>query len=323
MRKAAFLLIPILLLTLLCSCELAYDAPSVGTMHILVYGNDYSTHGSQSNYYYDLDGNRISTANPLNATVNDAVEVGNALVNLAEKADIDYQVEYILGSSTTYINDAVVPSAVSTDVSVSSLTGALADLAENADEADITIIYYSGHGAGESSKASYGTDVTEESYLLLGRDEDDYHVLYPISNFLDLVSAIPGTKVIIGDFCYSGSLVQSGYVSVTDGEYSDMSASQLFWEGDKICEYSSLFCLSAARYYQKSYESGDHGYFTSALLDALGWDEDSKSLTSAKAEKNGMITLFNVANYCIDNDDNSRQTPMLSGGSNDVILFSF
>lgn len=336
MKKTAFLLIPILLLILVCSCELAYDAPEVGKMNILVYGNDYSTHTNKKvdgvnvdpNYYYDMDGNLIDTANPLGSTINDAVEVGNAFVSLAVKAEIDYQITYLLGAKTSYNSDAVLPGNVVNDVSVSSLAGALESLAGSASTNDITVIYFSGHGAGNKTKVSYGTDLTTETYMLLDRDSDDYHVIYPINDFLDLVEAIPGTKVIIGDFCHSGGLVQSGYVSMTSNEYSDMSLANLYSCRDKISEYSSLFCLSAARYYESSYEipdrfNIDHGYFTKALLDALGWDEDSKSLTTAEAEKNDRITLFNVANYVIENDKNTKQTPMLSGGSNDVILFSF
>ncbi len=327
------LLISLALILSLCSCELAYDAPEVGKMNILVYGNDYSTHTNKKvdyvnvdpNYYYDMDGNLINTADPLGSTINDAVEVGNALVSLAVKAEIDYQITYLLGAKTSYNSDAVLPGNVVNDVSVSSLTGALESLAGSASTNDITVIYFSGHGAGNKTKVSYGTDLTTETYMLLDRDSDDYHVIYPINDFLDLVTAIPGTKVLIGDFCFSGAFVQSGNVSLTSNEYFDMSLTELYSRKGQISESSDLFCLSASRYYELSWEAAyiGHGYFTSALLEALGWDEDSKSLITAEAEKNDRITLFNVANYVIENDKNTKQTPMLSGGSNDVILFSF
>ena len=58
--------------------------------------------------------------------------------------------------------------------------------------------------------------------------------------------------------------------------------------------------------------------------------EKPMSLTSAEAdtvicaaEKNGKITLFEVSKYVTAHDGESRQTPMVSGGSNDIVLFSF
>jgi hypothetical protein len=89
-----------------------------------------------------------------------------------------------------------------------------------------------------------------------------------------------------------------------------------------------LFCLSAARYNELSYEFTSpsdplHGKFTNALLKALGWDEENQKLTAAAAEKNGKITLFEVSKYVAAHDGESRQTPMVSGGSNDIVLFSF
>ena len=319
------ILISLALILSLCSCELAYDAPDVGKMNILVYGNDYGGSSSKKVDVYYENGDKVGTASGLESTLNDAVEVGNAFASLAIKAGMDYQITYLLGSKTTSNSDAIFSGCVENDVTVSALTGALESLSSSASANDITVIYYSGHGTGPSNKVDYGTDTSKESYIVLKKDSGKDYLAYPISDFLNLVAAISGTKVIIGDFCHSGGLVQSSYVSLTSNEYSDMSLAELYSCRDEISEYSSIFCLSAARYYESSYEisSLGHGYFTSALLEALGWDEDSKSLITAEAEKNDRITLFNVANYVIDNDGNSKQTPMFSGGSNDVILFSF
>jgi hypothetical protein len=328
MKKTAFLLIPILLLILVCSCELAYDAPEVGKMHILVYGNDYA-----------------GTSNKLTKTINDAVQVGNALVKLCEKAGRGYDITYLIGPSTSYNSSALIEDSVINDVSTNMLLNTLNYLAssESANETDITIFYYSGHGKSDvfnhyylNDPLSYATTTNSFTYLATYETSlygSDYELLR-IDTLQTKISAIPGTKVIFSDFCFSGALVQSDYVSITSGEYSDMGITDLYRERDRINDVanslnlSSIFYLTAARYNQESYEipdrfNIDHGYFTKALLDALGWDEDSKSLTTAEAEKNDRITLFNVANYVIENDKNTKQTPMLSGGSNDVILFSF
>ncbi len=145
------------------------------------------------------------------------------------------------------------------------------------------------------------------------------------SDFLDMMQSIKGTKVILGDFCYSGALVPSNFVSVGTNEFNDMDINVLFGNRDRIDVDPSLYVLSAARYSEKSYtkRDGTHGFFTAALLEALGWDEDLQCLKASPVVKNGMITLHNIARYVIKNDDNSSQNPMFSGGSNDLVLFSF
>lgn len=311
MRRIIVFLLPILLLIALCSCELSYQAPAAGKMHILVYGNDYS-YGSKV-YYESGELVEKAQAGKLYKTVNDALQVGRVLSNLAEKANLEYETHYITESGDTFKN-----------VLVSELEA----IASASSAADMTIIYYSGHGFGVKDKLDYGSDTASCSYLV-PRDpaHPDSSVLFPVSKFLELVDSIRGVKVVLGDFCYSGSLVQSGFFSVTMGEYNLFDSSTLLL-GDKIRESSSLFCLSAARYNELSYEFTSpsdplHGKFTNALLKALGWDEENQTLTTAAAEKNGKITLFEVSKYVTAHDGESRQTPMVNGGSNDIVLFSF
>ena len=317
MRRIIVIALSILLLTALCSCELTCDSPAQGKMHILVYGNDY-TYGSS--VYYE-DGTKIQgSANPLKGTVNDAFQVGLALCNLAKSND--YDAIFMIGIESRSVSG--LNATVINDVSKISFLNVLDSLASEASENDITIIYYSGHGLGGETKLPYGSDPASGSYLALRRDSDST-VLYPISKFLRTVESIPGTKVIIGDFCHSGALVRAGNVSVTSGEYSNISASKLLKYRNNITESSSVYCLSAARYFEKSYEpgGGEHGYFTKALLKGLGWDEEAQSLVMPEAMTDNRITLFNLAKYVTSNDGNTKQTPMTSGGSNDIILFSF
>ena len=314
MRRFGAFLLTVFLLFVLCACELSHEAPAVGKMRILVYGNDYS----YGNLVYYSNGTQVMTdkgpasAGKLYKTVNDAVQVGRALAELAEKAHLEHEEHYLTETS---------------DVTETRLVSELEGLAAVASERDITIIYYSGHGYGIKSKMDYGYDTSTCSYLVPRfAAHPESNVLFPISEFLELVNAIKGVKVVIGDFCYSGGLVQTGNVSVTSGEYLPMDPVTLFAKyRDDICESSSLFCLSAAKYNELSYEKNSllHGNFTNALLEALGWDEENQCLKAAAAEKDNMITLFEIAKFVTANDGESKQTPMVSGGSNDIILFSF
>ena len=320
MRRPVSFLLAVFLLIVLCSCELSYQAPAVGKMHILVYGNDYYYMGhNPSVVRFEDESKYEGVAKKLNGTVSDAVEVGNALYALAEKSGYKDSVDI------TYLTDFDHTNLASFKTAISNIS---ADSSVN----DVTILYFSCHGLylrGKGNKVDYGTDITSESFIVFRNDEYAYeNVLYPISKALSLIEAISGTKVVLSDFCYSGAFVQPDYFSVTFGEYNDMDTVTLFSKyRDAISVNSDLFCLSAARYYEESHEPGSgHGYFTKALLEGLGWDEEQQTIVSPRAEKNGRISLHELAKYVTANDSEpswASQNPMLSGGSNDIVLFSF
>lgn len=318
MRRLTIILLTVMLIVL-CSCELAVKAPGPGRMHIFVFGNDYK-YGKA--VYYE-DGKQAGNAPALNGTVNDAYQVGLALCSLAAKAGYEYEGIFMTGTESRSVSDPNI--SVIKSVYKSDFISVLDTLAKKVESSDITIIYYSGHGLGETEKLPYGADPSVHSYLALRRDNNS-SILYPISYFMDRVDAIPGIKVVLGDFCHSGAMVRQGNVSVTSGEYYGIDASTLLSRyGNYITESPSVFCLSAARYYESSYEPGGgrHGYFTEALLKALGWDEENSRLTTPGALNGNRLTLFDIARYVTDHDSNAKQTPMTSGGSNDIILFSF
>ena len=330
MRRLTAFLLAVFLLIVLCSCELSYKAPAVGKMHILVYGNDYSyTAYNPEKLVYErpicyLDGTNTNySLRPLSCTIKDATEVGKALASLAEKSGYDYSLKVLKEYEET---DEV------------SFENAIEAIANDSSENDITIIYFSCHGAyldakgnriPVGTKVDYGIDVTTKAYLLFRFNSKlNYNVLYPVSTVLSKIETIKGAKVVIGDFCYSGALILPDYFSVTFGEYNEMDLVTLFSEyRDAIAVNSDLFCLSAARYYEESHEpNSGHGYFTKALLEGLGWDEEHQAIVSPRAEKNGRISLHELAKYVTANDSEpswASQNPMVSGGSNDIVLFSF
>ena len=316
MRRLGSVLLTVLVLVVcLCSCELSMQAPQRGKVHILVYGNDYF----KQSYKY------------LTATVDDAVQVGMALSALCEKQgmvkDVDYDVRFIYGASAYPEYDMSIPeSDRDNDLSWTYLEGELERIAADSKEEDMTFLFFSGHGDSEyKSKVEYGTDTASKAVFATRKTKDSTaNYLVSISTLTDKIVAIKGTKVVFSDFCYSGSFVQAGYVSVTGSEYKEMTALDLFSLKSEIRESSSTFFLSASRYYEISEEEPriDHGYFTKALLEALGWDESTGTIINGGAMKNGKLTFFDVANYVMRNDE-APQTPMYNGGSNDIILFSF
>lgn len=308
MRRVVIVLMAVVLI-LLCSCELSIKAPEAGKVHILVYGNDYG---------YDPE-------HRLNATVNDAVQVGRALSHLSEKAKLTYDATYIYGTDHSLDGTIDTPHTIIDDITNDSLVSELEDLALRAEPGDMTFLFFSGHGSSEykGKIVKYGTDTASGSYFWT-RDSSNLSTNAPleVSVLKSLIEAIPGSKVVFADFCYSGSFVRADYVSVTGSEYKSMESTKLFRYRTEINESSSTFYLSASRYNEESHESGNHGHFTKALLKALGWNEYSGTLYTGGAWKDNRITFSDVAIYSTKND-NDRQTPMYSGGSNDLVLFSF
>lgn len=341
-RRTASLLLVLLIAFMLSSCELAWEklhpAPKVGTVRVLAYGNDYAG-GS----YLEIE-EGIRYASELYYTKNDALQVGLALKNLAIKADLDYQITFLLGTNVTpqqeeltgYLTDPCVDCYK--DITYSRYVSELERLASEAQPEDLVIIFHSGHGYGSGGLADYGIDVTGSSGMVLGL-ASPYEVvgdklikatIMSDTLFMKYVNAIPGTKVVFCDRCYSGSLcTPAGFVSVDSSEYSGMDIVKLFFDSrSKIDVNASSFFVSASRYNEESWEHPDmdvipHGYFTKALLEALGWNEDTGSLGTAAAEENGGITLYNVVRYVTKNDGKGEQTPMANGASNDIVLFSF
>ena len=326
------LLLIALVMVILCSCENSVTPPGPGKMHIFVYGNDYGYgNGSSGSAFYLQDGTLVGYGKKLKGTVNDALQTGLALCALAQKAGYGYDGTFMLGVEPKTVSDPNV--TVVNNVLLTVFLDELDALRARVGDEDITIIYFSGHGFGDKDMLEYGADASEQSYFGFrqirktgGITDVTSSILYPESSLLDRIGALPGIKVVLGDFCYSGGLVRPGNVSVTPDEYTGIDATRLFFDfRNDIGESSSLFCLSAARYYEKSWEPGDggHGYFTAALLKALGWDEENQNLVTPQAMVDNRITLFGIADYVTDNDDKAAQTPMVSGGSNDIVLFSF
>ena len=330
MRRLAFFFAMILVVLLLaCSCELIYEtkdgSPSIERVNILVYGNDYAGslwHGQ--------------SVNPLYGTVNDATQVGLAFEALAKESGLESNAHYILGKNHDKKGEGFlyeIQNAIEnpdTDTTMSHFREVISQIADISTEKDLTVVFVSCHGhydASVGTKAEYGK--AEGTYFVTSANKGDECEFYSHNDFLDDVSRIKGIKLILADVCHSGGIVKPDYVGLGKDEYKGMDAAQLFFENEKIDIDASLFCLSASRYYEESFEyrtagSDDrtHGYFTVALLDALGCNGESYT-GSAKAARNGRLTFQNLVIYVTENDNEGSQTPMSSGGGNDVVLFSF
>ena len=308
----------------LCSCELImeskYGKPTYSKINILVYGNDYSC----SPKFQGL------TAKPLSYTINDATQVGLALEAWATKCQIECNALYVTGKEYTKKGGsdtiAKIPSEDKSDhdTSKTHFRTLMQDLAITSKEGELTFIYFSCHGYNPiTSKVvkDYGAERDTAFVMCANSGTDEQCELYWHSEFKEDLEQIKGAKVVFADICYSGGLVDAGNVSINTAEYQGLTADQLFLQTD-ITELSNTFVLTASRYNEQAFESAQymHGLFTNSLLKILCWDEEKQCLSDTPS---GQLTFFNLCQKVIQDLSayKNTQNPMLSGGSNDLVLF--
>ncbi len=326
MRKS-IILIAVFCLALafgLCSCELDLNQPAFTKINVLVYGNDYNE------AYYN--GQKIPK---LRGTINDATQVGLALEALAAKANLECDITYVTGKNYKVKGQyseaiAYVPESKSDhDTTKAHFRSLMKDLANDCTNSELTIIYFSCHGLNERifpSKDQYG-EKSETSFAMCANSSVAKECeFYTHEEFKADLAQIKGAKVVFADVCYSGGLVESSHVAVNPNEYENIDATSLFWNY-KVNQDPNTFILTACRYYEQSYETSDHGQFTTVLLDALGWNEEAQAITTPAAlcSDGHTLTFFGVCQYVVKNNKSSTtctQNPMLSNASNDIILFT-
>lgn len=155
----------------------------------------------------------------------------------------------------------------------------------SAREQDVSLLYYSGHGA------TGGKLVTKDNYGVSPAT---------LRTWLD---AIPGRKIVIVDACRSGALI---------GKSAD-SAQQSFAEAfiaafsmvKRSLTSDSYYVITASRGTQDSAEVGDYthgisyGLFSRHFCAGLGYDYFTQQAVQARADENGdgVITLDEAHRY--------------------------
>ena len=179
MRRILLSLALVAVLVCLCSCELSVEAPKVGKVHILAYGNDFNygtktAGGWTSNVYMEGEVTRYGVLSGLEFPPDDAIQVSNALAAIAERCGLEHDEVCIAGVGT--------PSKFE-DMTKARLFNEIEDLKDRAQSNDITFLFFSCHGEGFKKEAQdYGTDVSEETFIVLAHDTiPKANILVPIS----------------------------------------------------------------------------------------------------------------------------------------------
>ena len=176
------------------------------------------------------------------------------------------------------------PYAVSSriDLTASQIKSAIASAFSGATSKDVSLFYYSGHGSSDGSLV--GTD----SYAV------------SVSDLRTALDAIPGTKIIIIDACYSGNMIgkSAGAASPSSFTSAFISGFSSFTRGDGDLATNGSIVMTACSKDQQSQSLYDgtinFGAFTYGVTYGSGYDEwNQTALGSLPADTNGngQITL--------------------------------
>ncbi len=328
MRKLIPLLLSIVLI--LASCELFTDEPVAGDVYAIMVGLDY-----QNNSQRDLYG-----------TINDANELDLAFKSVTQqtgKAYFGYKFLQIGSSFVSSTTHTIGSKSVNSYPSLSNLKEAIAALKDITQKDDLILFTYSGHG-------------NDDGTIALGSSSYSDAALSPVQEILDsfVDNDIKGRKLIILDTCYSGvSLPDSPGSSntVLGSSIDDWYAK--YWD-NTLYELPDLFVLTASAD-TESYEDEfnkeatvgtkhNHGLFTAALLEALGWrhphatDITTVVLGNPPALRGSALSVDSIYSYVFNYIEKhpdynpqwsifklneTTQHPLVSGGAMDMVLFRF
>ena len=226
--------------------------------------------------------NNSSAAPTLNGPTNDVAELSQCLSLL---------------KGTAY------ETAIETELTGNGILSAVQQYFSDAEEQDVSLFYYSGHGWNSTNAAERGA--------LIGVDGK----LVTALMLRQALDAIPGRKIVIIDACYSGAFVSGGeYAKRGSGNaeeppengaeaflsaFIDVFSQQTRSGGN----YSRYFLLTGASEREETYEGrvGGRvmGLFTASLINGMGWSvlRHAPGDYMADTDQNGTVTLREAYEY--------------------------
>ena len=175
------------------------------------------------------------------------------------------------------------------DLKQSEILTAISETFADAQPQDVSLIYYSGHGA--KGGALVGVDGTGLS----------------VSSLRSALDQLPGRKILLVDACYSGAIIgRSADGGTAEDFVSDFTSAFTLRSRDNLAT-DGYFVITAARSTQQSGEKGIslngewiyYGIFTRHLCDGLGYDYLSDAAGALLADTNGdrVVTLQEMYQY--------------------------
>lgn len=215
-------------------------------------------------------------------------------------------------------------------VDTKTLSMALDNSLSKAEDGDVMIFYYAGHGDDETGCLAYTYEYGTNKYETISvRDLYD-----------DMLSRWKGRKLLLLDSCFSGNFIENGDLAPTHTYdekgnltvFNPISSMELSWQMLKGKDNAKpdVYVISGASRDQMTYEGVDgieHGLFTYALLRYLDYDTQMEEATYTTKFDGKYISVSDLYNGIIDNFPNQnyfkRSTPNTTPSRFDMILFDF
>ncbi|MFA6844431.1 MAG: caspase family protein [Sphaerochaetaceae bacterium] len=304
-------LLCLLILTfLVCGCELSpqQTGNTPSTVNIISIGLN----------YYGTNCNRLE------ATINDSTEIFLAFSQLYQGKIGSAFLLQQTGENGGY--DSYTKENLPTKARILSILSSVR-------EAELTIIYYSGHGHNDGSLVTAPSSANEN---IFNNRELNPNCLLDVPTLLNAIKGIQGRTLLILDSCYSGSFIIDGAGTLSTVENPDAFA-KVFREyfsshaGD-IGQRPLVLCCTTAGNTGKESRTWvhKHGYFTFALLEGLGWNHDSNSLTRVvPASKSQILSVDSLYQFIkthqllpvTGTNKNRYQHPMVYLGPDNYCLY--
>lgn len=149
----------------------------------------------------------------------------------------------------------------------------IASTFSGADDNDVSYFYFSGHGdCGACAWGLFTSYICPTDSLLTSYDND-----ISINELEVALSAIPGTKIVILDSCFSGGFIGKGKGKITISQEEMVSFNDeiinVFSQAQSkgLLTTNQYKVLTACHYYQTSVDIPP-GLFTMVLCDGCGYD---------------------------------------------------
>lgn len=326
-KRDAFIILSLLTCVLmLTSCELFVKNPNNGNLHYLIIGLDYDD-------IPPYEGNPEKDGS-LDSCRNDALQLKKMLDQWiaegghgwgttgkhlffidgirtnSDRPNVNTGYNKNIGECPQFINDGLEE----------------INLAAKAN--DLTIISYSGHGLSPSLPGDAGAlcmqNLTDKDHPEVPGNYSSYY--YKLPDLLQSINQIPGRKLLIMDSCFSGNAAEAFNLTQNIHTVNSSAWASLFAQST-LYDWDNFYVLAAATSQTTSAESKEnHGFFTYALLKALGWKDDTSAFNAPVAKTGKYVTISFLFKYIKDvtkKTIKADQDVTTNGTSNEVALYYF
>lgn len=239
---------------------------------------------------YDYEGDKMDLVGPLN--------------------DLN-RMESMMGSSE-FENGNTISVSKKTNVTEKQLKSAITETFSDAKDNDVSYFYYSGHGNRKNNT----------SYLctLGAKSEEDW---VNVDELEEILSKVPGKKVVILDSCNSGGFIGKEFTKITKDINENENFNKNIVETFKAAKRGLLTSgdfkvITASSSNEYSFESkiDKMGKFTKAFTEGCGLN----NLFKADVDDDKFVSLMEAFNYTSENTSSTSHIQVYPYNDNSILF---